>query len=338
MSKLALVTGAGGQLATEYQLSGTLKDWNFIFASRKELDITNLEKVKNFISSDFDAVVNLAAYTDVEKAEQKETEKCFSVNAIGSKNLAEACQIKKIPLLHISTDYVFDGKKDSPYIESDLENPINDYGRTKFVGEKWIQENHDWYYIIRTSWVYSNHANNFYTTMLNLAQERTEVNVVEDQYGSPTSTKELCRAIDAVLKDYDQKNSGVYHFSGLGKTSWKDFAEEIFYQSKISIKVKGISSSSWKTTVNRPKDSYMSSVKFLNTFGYVPLHWKLALTEIIAERTIVPIKVGDIVLAENVQHVIVSTDWLKRVAKLSPVHEMNTYIELPFELLIHCKN
>jgi dTDP-4-dehydrorhamnose reductase len=334
MSKLALVTGAGGQLATEYQLSPTTEGWDFVFASRKDLDITKSDKVRNFISTDnFDAIINLAAYTDVEKAEQKETEKCFNVNAIGSKNLAEICQEKKIPLLHISTDYVFDGNKGTPYIETDLENPINDYGRTKFVGEKWIQETHDWYYILRTSWVYSNHSRNFYTTMLNLAQERTELNVVEDQYGSPTSTKELCRAIDTILKDCDQSKTGIYHFSGTGRTSWKDFAEEIFHQTKVSIKVKGVSSVYWKSSVNRPKDSYMSSGKFSYEFGYIPQHWKLALTEIVSERTIAPVKVGDIVLAGEVQHVIVSTDWLKRVAKLSPLHDMKTLIELPFDVL-----
>jgi len=334
MNKLALVTGAGGQLATEYERSLTNSNWDFVFASRKELDITKLDKVRNFIlSDDFVAVINLAAYTDVEKAEQKETEQCFTVNAIGAKNLAEVCQEKKIPLIHISTDYVFDGKKDSPYTETDLENPINDYGRTKFVGEKWIQENHDWYYILRTSWVYSNHSKNFYTTMLNLAQERTELNVVEDQYGSPTSTKELCRAIDTVLNSCNQENSGIYHFSGVGKTSWKDFAEEIFYQTKVAIKVKGVASDSWKSLANRPKNSYLSSDKFSKTFGYTPRHWKIALSEIVSARTIVPVKVGDIVLAGDVQHMIVSTDWLKRVAKLSPLHDMKTLIELPFDVL-----
>ena len=335
MSKIALVTGAGGQLATEYEMSPPKNnDWEFVFVSRKDLDITKIEKIEEALSmEEFSAVINLAAYTDVEAAEQKETEKCFAVNATGPKNLAEVCNKKGIPLIHISTDYVFDGEQERPYIESDLENPINDYGRTKFVGEKWIQENHDWYYILRTSWVYSNRSKNFYTTMLNLAQERTELNVVDDQFGSPTSTKELCKAIDTILMNCKQELSGVYHFAGTGKTSWKDFAEEIFNQAKVAIRVKGISSKNWKSLVNRPEDSYLSSGKFSATFGYTPLHWKLALREIIAERKIVPIKVGDVVVSGSVKHVIVSTDWLKRVAKLSPLDDMKTIRELPFDLL-----
>jgi dTDP-4-dehydrorhamnose reductase len=337
MSKIALVTGAGGQLATEYEMSQrTSDDWEFVFVSRKDLDITKIEQIEEVLDiEDFSVVINLAAYTDVEAAEQKETEKCFAANATGPRNLAEVCNKKGIPLIHISTDYVFDGEKDAPYVESDLENPINDYGRTKFVGEKWIQENHDWYYILRTSWVYSNHSKNFYTTMLNLAQERTELNVVDDQFGSPTSTKELCRAIDAILSNCKQELSGIYHFSGTGKTSWKDFVEEIFNQAKVSIRVKGISSKNWKSSVNRPQNSYLSSSKFSATFGYTPLHWKLALREIISERKIIPIKVGDIVVSGSTKYVIVSTDWLKRVAKLSPLGDMKIIREMSFDLLTY---
>ena len=337
MSKIALVTGRGGQVATEYEMSfRSGDDWEYVFASSKDLDITKMDHIEEILSiENFSAIINLAAYTNVEKAEIEDTEKCFSVNAIGPKNLAKICNKKKIPLIHISTDYVFDGTKNAPYTERDLENPINDYGRTKFVGEKWIQENHDWYYILRTSWVYSNHSKNFYTTMLNLAQERAEVNVINDQFGSPTSAKEVCRAIDKVLANCDRDLSGIYHFSGIGKTSWKDFAEEIFNQTKISINVRGVSNKSWKSEVNRPPDSYLNSKKFSTTFGYTPLHWKLALREIVAERKIMPIKVGDIVIFEDEKYVIVSTDWLKRIAKLSPFEDMRIIKEIPFDLLTY---
>ena len=135
-----LVTGGGGQVAREYELSRPSNDWDYIFFARKDLDITKMSRVEEvFDTQSFDAVLNLAAYTNVEKAEHEETEKCFNTNATGTKNLAVACYSAGIPLIHISTDYVFDGKKGSPYVENDLENPINDYGRTKFVGEKWIQ-------------------------------------------------------------------------------------------------------------------------------------------------------------------------------------------------------
>lgn len=333
MKKL-LVTGANGQLATEYQLSSPLSGWEYLFLDRKSLDISNLEQVEEVMSMwDFDAVLNLAAYTNVEKAEKEETEKAFNANANGPKNLATSCRLRNIPLIHISTDYVFDGASEKPYSEEDIENPTNQYGRTKFVGEKWIQETHNWYYIIRVAWVYSNHSKNFFTTMLNLAQERTELNVVDDQYGSPTSTKEICKAIDSVLSNLDEKLSGVYHFTGLGKTSWKDFAVEIFKQCKVSIVVNPVSSSTWPSKVIRPVNSYMSSEKFANTFGYFPMHWKNALKEIVSERKIVPVKVGDIVMTENKECIIVSTDWLKKKALLSPVDDMKVYIEVPFEIL-----
>jgi hypothetical protein len=170
--------------------------------------------------------------------------------------------------------------------------------------------------------------------MLNLAQERTELNVVNDQFGSPTSTKEICKAIDTVLNRLDKNYTGVYHFSGMGRTNWKEFAVEIFNQCKVSIRVNGIPSSSYPSNVQRPNDTYMSSEKFSKVFGYRPFHWKSALLEIVADRKVIPIKVGDIVVAGSVEHVIVSTDWLKRIAKLSPVENMKVTIELPFDILV----
>jgi dTDP-4-dehydrorhamnose reductase len=328
MKKL-LVTGANGQLATEYQLSSPLSDWEYLFLDRSSLDISDLSQVEEVMTLwDFDAVLNLAAYTNVEKAEKEETEKAFDANAVGPKNLAISCRLRNIPLIHISTDYVFDGLSHDPYTEKDIENPINQYGRTKFIGEKWIQENHDWYYIIRVAWVYSNYSKNFFTTMLTLSQERPELNV-----GSPTSTKEICKAIDTILNNLDKNLSGIYHFNGLGKTTWKDFAVEIFNQCKVSIVVNPVSSSSWASKVNRPVDSYMSSEKFASTFGYYPMHWKNALKDIVSERKIVPVKVGDIVMTENKECVIISTDWLKKKALISPIDDMKTYIEVPFEIL-----
>lgn len=332
--KRVLITGAGGQLATEYQFSKPKEGWDYVFLSRKDLDISKHEKVENFFSNEkFDVVINMAAYTDVEKAEKIETEKCFNANALGPKILAKICKANNIPLIHISTDYVFDGKKETYYTELDRENPLNDYGRTKFVGEKFIQQYCDWYYILRVSWVYSNHSKNFFTTMLSLSQERTELNVIEDQYGSPTSTKEICRAIDGILDNLDPSLSGVYHFSGIGKTSWKNFAEEIFSQCKIAIKVNGIPSSSWQSKVSRPANSYMSSDKITKNFNIRPWHWKTALTEIVSDRKIIPIKVGDNVTSGDVTYIIVSTDWLKRIAKLSPINDITKIIELPFDVL-----
>ena len=334
MIKKLLITGAKGQVATEYQMSSPLQNWEFIFLDREELDITKKKSIdKVFKEHKPNAVLNLAAYTNVERAEKEDLEKSFEVNATACKLLAITCKNYDIPLIHISTDYVFDGKQETPYIEGDLENPINNYGRSKFVGEKWIQENHDWYYIIRVAWVYSNHSKNFYTTMLNMAQERNEVNVVNDQFGSPTSSKEICRAIDSVLLSLDRDKTGVYHFNGLGKTTWMDFAEEIFKQTKLNMTVNGVSSAYWKSKVERPSDSYMNTNKFSFAFKYVPAHWKNALKEIISERKILPVKIGDVAIMNNEEHIIMATDWLKRTARIANINNINSTIEVPFEIL-----
>lgn len=332
MNKVLIVSGANGQLGSEYQLTEPIEGWDYIFLDKIKFNITNQKQVKEIVSS-ADAIMNLAAYTNVEKAEKEETELAFNVNSVGPKILAIECKKKNIPLIHISTDYVFDGELDSVYTEEHTENPINQYGVTKYLGEKWIQENHDWYYIIRTSWIYSNNSKNFFTTMLKLAQERTDLFVINDQFSSPTSTKELSRALDRVVMKMDKTLSGIYHFSGFGKTSWKNFAEEIFKQCKIHIEIKGISSEAWPSKVKRPKNSYMSSKKFSKTFGYSPMHWKNALKEIINERKIFPIKVGDTVVTPSGEMIVVSTDWLKKIARVASPLDMSKSLEVPFEFL-----
>lgn len=335
MKKKLLVTGGSGQVATEYLFSQPLAGWEFSFLSKSDLDITSVRKVsKAFDDMNPDVVLNLAAYTNVEKAEKEDTEKAFNVNAIGPKNLAIECNRRNIPLIHVSTDYVFDGKSELPYTEESMENPINQYGRTKFLGEKWVQESHDWYYILRVSWVYSNHSKNFLTTMLKLAQERTEINVVDDQYGSPTSAKEICRAVDSILlSGMDKSLSGIYHFSGIGRTNWKDFASEIFYQSSVNIQVNGISSSSWPSKVERPSNTYMSSEKFSKTFNYTPAHWKNALKEVLIEARNIPVKVGDFVTFEESKYIIVSTDWLKQSAMIADPLDFSKTVEISFDTL-----
>lgn len=333
---IVIVTGADGQVATEYQLSTSLANWDFLFLRRTDMDITKPEQIKKvFDHFSPDACVNLAAYTNVDKAEKEETQQAYDINTLGPLNLAIACKEKGIPLIHFSTDYVFDGAyTDKPYTEDSPVNPLSNYGRTKLLGEQMITKNHDWYYIIRTSWVYSNHStSNFFVKMLNLAQERYEINVVQDQWGSPTSSKELCRVIDTILQNLDKNLTGVYHFSGMGRTNWKDFATEIFTQSKVNVLVKGTSTASWPSIVTRPANSYMSSNKFASVFSYQPMHWKNALKEILSDRKVLPIKVGDNVYLENEECIIVSTDWLKRVARVSLISNMNQSTEIPFEIL-----
>lgn len=335
MNKRLLITGGNGQVATEYQLGNEVEGWEFYFYTREELDITNQASIVKMCKELYpDAILNLAAYTNVERAEKEDTSKAFDINSTGSKNLAIVCNKLNIPLIHVSTDYVFDGNTIEPYTEKSLENPINQYGRTKYLGEKWIQECHNWYYIIRVSWVYSSHSKNFLTTMLKLAQERSEVSVVDDQFGSPTSAKEVCRAIDIVLQDLDKNKTGVYHFSGMGRTTWSEFASEIFRQVHVNVKVNGVPASSWPSKVERPSNSYMSSEKFAETFGQFPLRWKNALIDVIKESRIIPIKVGDSVILEGVQHIVITTDWLRQIARISPKDNLEKSVEIPFELLM----
>lgn len=325
-----IITGASGQTAIEYMMS-IPDEWEYIFFTKDELDITDINSVRQLITP-CDCVLNLAAYTNVEKCEYEEDD-AYSVNAIGPKNLAIVCNELNIPLIHISTDYVFDGEKAEPYDETDQTHPLNIYGKSKVLGEELIAINHDWYYIIRTSWLYRNGSKNFFTTMLSLAQERSEISVVADQHGSPTSVKELCRGIDAVLKDLDKNKTGIYHFSGLGKTTWKEFAEEIFYQCRVSIIVNGIQTSDWKSNVVRPLNSYMNSTKFTETFKYVPAHWKNALKEVVGEMKYLPVKVGDVVMVNKIESLIVETDYSTRIAKVSPIHDLNKVLEISFDLL-----
>jgi dTDP-4-dehydrorhamnose reductase len=329
-NKKLIITGGDSQTATEYMMSDLL-DWECVFLSRSELDITNINRVRKQLK-DANCVLNLAAYTNVEGAEDDE-DSAYAINSIGPKNLAIVCHELNIPLIHISTDYVFDGKKETSYLTDDETLPLNIYGKSKLLGETLIAENHDWYYIIRTSWIYRNGSKNFYTTMLKLAQERSEVSVVSDQTGSPTSIKELCRAIDSVIKDLDKEKSGVYHFTGLGKTTWKDFAEEIFYQCRISIIVNGITTDAWKSKLVRPKNSYLDSSKFIETFNYIPAHWKNALREVIGEIKMLPIKVGDIVIVNDIESLVVETDYSQRIAKISPNGDLSKTLEISFDLL-----
>ncbi len=332
--KTVLVTGSSGQLSTEYQLSNNLKEFNFVFLDKKSLDIVDFIKTqKTFDEIEPDIVLNLAAYTDVELAETRKKEESYKVNAIGPKNLAVICHRNNVPLIHISTDYVFDGRSREPYIETDIPNPVNRYGADKLAGERGIIESCDWYYIIRTSWLYSNHGKNFYTKMLDLAQERSEFNVVNDQFGSPTSTKELCRALDKILINTDDSLSGIYHFSGLGRTDWKSFTETIFMQTGISALVNPVPTSSYKTMAIRPIDSYLSSEKFISTFNYIPMHWKNALKEIVDERKTLPIKVGDVIVSEGKKFIVVATDWSKKLARVSNVDNLQLSTDVPFDIL-----
>jgi dTDP-4-dehydrorhamnose reductase len=276
---VVLVTGANGQLGQALQsIAGNYRSIDFVFCSSSDLDITNKENcetVFNKINPDY--CINTAAYTAVDKAES-EPDKAQLINVFGAKNIAETCKEFDVKLIHISTDFVFDGTKSSPYNEMDLPNPKGVYGQTKLDGEKAIQEVFSNYFIIRTSWVYSQFANNFMKTMLRLASEREAISVVNDQIGTPTNAVDLAEAIvQIILTDNKQpttKNYGIYHFSNEGQCSWYDFAKEIFIVNKISINLQPIRTTSYPTPAERPKYSVLDKSKIKRVFGIEVKDWK----------------------------------------------------------------
>lgn len=281
---VVLVTGAGGQLGQSLQFIANkyANEIQFVFCSSSDLDISNKENVEtvfNKIKPNY--CINAAAYTTVDKAET-ETEKAHLINVIGSKNLAEACKEYQCTLLHVSTDFVFDGNSKKPYLETDIPNPTGVYGQTKLDGEKAIQETFDDYFIIRTSWVYSQFGNNFMKTMLRLASDRDTLSVVNDQIGTPTNAVDLAEVlIEIILKNQKSKivnlQSKIFNFSNEGQCSWYDFAKKIFELNNVTIDLKPIPSSSYPTPAKRPSYSVLDKTKIKHTLDITIKNWEESL-------------------------------------------------------------
>jgi dTDP-4-dehydrorhamnose reductase len=269
---VVLITGAGGQLGQSLQfIAPNYPAIQFVFCDSSTLDITNLNNVKQLfkqIKPNF--CINAAAYTAVDKAES-EPEKAKLINVDGAKNLAEVCKEFDIILLHISTDFVFDGTKDSPYTEDDIPNPTGVYGQTKLDGEKAIQETWEKHFIIRTSWVYSQFGNNFMKTMLRLAAERDKISVVNDQIGTPNNPVDLAEVLVKICTSIFHLPSsnlfGIYNFSNEGQCSWYFFAKKIFEFNNIKINLEPIPTTSFPTPAKRPSYSVLDKSKIKNTFG-----------------------------------------------------------------------
>lgn len=260
-----LITGAYGMLGSD--LRETLKDHELLVTGSKDLDITDENKVMNFIlEKSPEIVINAAAYTAVDNCETDYTN-AYSVNAIGPKNLAIACNKINIPLIHISTDYVFDGNKRTPLTEEDKLGPKTVYGKTKLEGEKMVQENTNKYFILRTAWLYGIHGKNFVQTMLNLSKKNTELKVVNDQIGSPTYSKDLSLAIKELL---NSDKYGIYHVTNKGEISWYDFSKKIFELSNINIKVNPVSTEEFPRPAPRPHYSVLNNQKWVNA-GFTPM-------------------------------------------------------------------
>lgn len=274
-----LVTGASGQLGLELaSIEKDFPNYNFFFTTKKMVDITNFEAVSNFVSkNNSTTIINCAAYTNVDKAED-EPNLADEVNHLALKNLAKIAKTNNLKLIHISTDYVFDGNSNKPYTENDIPNPQNVYGRSKLRGEEALLEvNPDNSVIIRTSWLYSQFGNNFVKTMLRLGKEKNTISVVSDQIGSPTYAADLAKAILQLLPLIKSNGVQTYHFANKGACSWFQFAEEIMKVSNSNCKVLPISSSEFKATAKRPNFSLLATKKIENDFSLTIPHWKNAL-------------------------------------------------------------
>ncbi len=275
--KNILVTGANGQLGACFKkISGNYPDFNFVFKSSSEADITEKSNLKKLFSGmKFEWVINCAAYTNVEKAES-EKDKAYRINAEGAKNLAEVCNEFGAILIHFSTDYVFDGKSEKPYQEIDTTNPINVYGASKFKGEQFISEVLKEHFIFRTSWLYSEFGHNFYKTILRKIDEQAELNITTSQTGTPTNANDLAEFVLEIIVS-ENKDFGLYHFSNLGEATWYEFAKTILEFTGNSEEIRLNESNDFKTIAARPAYSVLNKTKLQQRFAKPVLDWKESL-------------------------------------------------------------
>ncbi|MDG2433728.1 dTDP-4-dehydrorhamnose reductase [Flavobacterium sp.] len=266
MTKI-LVTGANGQLGSELlNLSSSYPEFDWVFVGRKQLDLNNVSAInEQLIKFNPDVIFNCAAYTAVDKAEE-EPEAADTINHLAVGAIAEFAYENHVRFIHVSTDYVFDGTKNSPLTELEVTNPINVYGASKLAGEVLALKNNPTAIIIRTSWVYSEFGNNFVKTMLRLMKEREQISVVDDQIGSPTYAADLAEVLIEISKAPKWK-PGIYNYSNEGEVSWFDFAKAIQQLSKSDCNVHGVPTTSYPTPANRPAFSLLDKSKIKETFG-----------------------------------------------------------------------
>jgi len=281
-----LITGCYGQVGTELMGLANQFGCEAVGFDREFLDITDQDAVQAaVVKHQPDAVINAAAYTAVDKAES-DAEVALAVNATAVGYLAKACEGLDIPFVHISTDYVFDGSKQGAYVESDLVAPLGVYGETKLAGEKLVQSICEKYYILRTSWVFSAHGNNFVKTMLRLGAEREEFAVVADQFGKPTSAFVIAKTIYTMLTA-KQQAWGIYHIAQPETTNWHGFASSIFSEAKkqcfpLAIsKLNAITTEDYPTPAKRPQNSALDCGKLEETFNINIEPWETSLADVI---------------------------------------------------------
>jgi len=278
-----LITGANGQLGLEIaNLAPMFSAFTFFFTDKSTLNIVDFKEVERYVSKNkIDVIVNCAAYTNVDKAED-EFDLADKVNHLAVKNLGEIAKKHHLKLIHISTDYVFDGNSEIPYTETDVTNPQNAYGISKLKGEKALLEiNPKNSVIIRTSWLFSEFGHNFVKTMLQLCKEKEQISVVLDQIGSPTYAKDLARAILKIIPEINSEGLQIYHYANKGTCGWFDFAQEIMKISQSNCIILPITSAAFKTKAKRPKYSLLNTDKTQNTFNLEIPNWEDSLKECI---------------------------------------------------------
>ena len=289
VAKNVLVTGSNGQLGSELKRAVEKHSDNlhFIFTDASELDITDANALAKFVENNsIKYIINCAAYTAVDKAED-DIDLCYKINKEGPLNIGKVASAHDIKVIHVSTDYVYDGTKDNPYTELDQTNPKSVYGKSKEEGEIALLENNSNSIVIRTAWLYSIYGNNFVKTMLRLGSERESLSVVADQTGTPTNAADLARAIVKIL-DYSEAStnfkSGIYLYSNEGIATWYDFTVQIFKDANITnCKVSPITTDQYPTKATRPQYSVLDKTKIKKTFDLDIPQWQDSLVKCIKE-------------------------------------------------------
>jgi len=285
-----LIIGADGQVGKELSFYSNEKGHDVIATVRSQLDISKPQNVNEYIENcKPDVVINAAAYTAVDKAEV-ERDLAYTINYDGVRNIVSACAIHNIPLLHISTDYVFDGAKFEPYTEKDNVSPLGVYGDSKWQGEEAIRKHMSKYVILRVAWVFGAQGNNFVKTMLRLGKERNELDIVSDQFGGPTPARNIAITLINIAEKIQQDENlqwGTYHYCGTPKSSWSEFAKEIFKQAYNlgvighKVKVNSILTTQYPTLTKRPSNSMLDCSKLKNILGVDMPDWRKAISEVL---------------------------------------------------------
>jgi dTDP-4-dehydrorhamnose reductase len=279
-----LVTGANGQLGAALEvLAPDFTEYLFLFVTKEALNITDADATEKYFSAhSIDFCINCAAYTAVDKAES-EVENAFLINATAVATLASVCKKNTAQLIHISTDYVFDGTANQPYKETDKTNPVSVYGKSKLQGEEWAMQNAPSTIIIRTAWLYAAFKNNFVKTMLRLMLEKDSINVVNDQFGCPTYAADLAAAImQIIISNKSKINPGIYNYTNAGITNWYQFAIAIKKISNTNCSINPITTAQYPTAAKRPAYSVLDTAKIKETFAVAVPHWEDSLKRCLA--------------------------------------------------------